>query len=140
MEDINGKLFSGIFAIVNEDYWFEWFESTSNYLLKKKNVKYGISIHTFYANGPTEALDTAKKMMEGFSDVNHDGEGDLFQEYCQGLIDIKEVSIPYKSTLEEELKDYYGLTVGEIYDISECGGENIKLKARAINEHLYLKG
>ena len=129
------KLFSGFFSMVYEDFWFE----SGTFEVKSRESKFGISVHMFYAQSFEDAIDTAKIMMEGFSDSNHDGNGDFFQMYCQGLIDIEEIFIPSNSSLNNELQEYYGLDVGRIYDLSTYTGKNIKLKETAINEHLRFK-
>ena len=136
MEGKKSKLFSGIFSMVYVDIWFE---PGFDQVPKKKKVNYGVSTHMFYAENSNEAFGIAKKMMEGFVEATCDAESDLLQMYCQGLIDIQEVFIPSDSTLDKTLRDYYGLDVGGIYDISKCVGGNIDLKARAINENVWFK-
>ena len=125
--------------MVSEDIWFkpgvEWLTST----IKTREIKYSVANHIFYADSLEQAIDMATQMMEGFSDARHDGKGDFIQEYCQGLIDVEEVFIPSHSSLDKELKEYYGLDVGIIYDLEKYIGKNIKLKAKAINKHLHFK-
>ncbi|UNP27491.1 hypothetical protein [Lysobacter gummosus] len=104
------RLFVAHFVLCEENLWFtDEFQST---VLRRSRTHY-LSAQLFSADDAKAAYERVIGLVDGFSDANHDGPGDLTTYECIGVHELEDVT-PAGETLEVALSTNYGIDVGQI--------------------------
>ncbi len=109
MRIVGNRLFVVQVVVVVED---QWFDSGADCPPTRFERQYHIDAFLFAATDEEAAYCTAVGWLPGFSDVNHDGHGDLTQMFAVGLHQLEEVT---------HRRDQLSAAVGEVYGV-DLGG------------------
>lgn len=116
------RLFVLQVVMVREEQWFA--PETGGPPIRSEQSHY-IQSSLFAATDAEEAYRLAQDSMPGYSDANHDGDGDLTRYFALGIHQLEE--LPERpADLPEAVRGTYGVDVG-LYDPAAVDSEGVPL-------------
>jgi hypothetical protein len=125
----NERLFVLQVVMAIEEQWFaESFEIGKEPVFDRIERRFYIDELLFAAHDEEDAYRTAVGWLEGFSDANHDGDGDITRYFAIGIHQLEEVA--RVSEVAEKAHDPYGISLPGFYlgDVDSGGAPLVRQK------------
>ena len=121
---MNDRLFVLQVVVIHEHQWFK----PETEIVERSEREFAIDEIIFNAADEEDAYETAKKMLDGFSDAHHDGRGDRTKVDGCGIHQLEEITS--LKDFADKTRDLYGVHLPgfDPSDVDSCGVPTVRQK------------